>query len=187
MTLSDLQIQAHATAVEKGWHDHDNCDHLGFGALLIRAATWLAKPWRKGPSAAQKLAWLALVTDELDEAALETELDYREDDGKPCGIMSEYADALIRILDMAGACGWRIRFIEMTGSLITVPGARNMLVDAIRAGSPGAERMLSVLFWAIVDDAKRRHGITTTVLLAMIETKGAFNRQRKWRHGGKLA
>lgn len=191
MNLTDLQKQVHATAVSKGWHESDELEWPTVARLMPKwFRTMLFDP---RPTARQKLAWLALVTDELDEAAQETEFEYYVD-SKPCGILSEYADAVIRIFDMAEACGWHdigSSFIPVEVPSVSV--ARNGFMDAVRAGRNYAPAQLAVLLAAIMKEfVSLRCGVpaclvSTSELFRMIEIKNDYNRTRSHRHGGKLA
>lgn len=184
-TFSELQAMVHQTAIEKGWH---TTDELGPDGL---------------PTARQMLAWLSLVTDECDEAAQETELQY-EADGKPEGILVEYADAIIRIMDWAGACKWDVCWSPIDCDYEdNVSGARNNLVNKIRTGDPGTALVLGELCSAIFcefaakcpadinhsdDDCYEDHlEACVPKLFEIIERKDAYNRTRSWRHQGKLA
>jgi hypothetical protein len=184
VNLTELQTRAHQTAVEKGWHDSDEIetDQLGITSRI---------------TARQKLAWLALVTDELDEAACEEEAFYYvAGSDKPEGYLVEIVDALIRILDMAGALG-----IDVVGRIspddnmhdYDIPRERMNLASAIRCGTSTVEPgCLVALFLAIQAEFSRRLGDTTDdshipTLEAMIELKDAHNQTRPHRHGGKLA
>lgn len=85
MTIRELQEQAHATAVEKGWYD--------------------------GATERNPLELIALVHSELSEAVEEA----RQNNylgafkgpasDKPIGFVVELADAVIRIADMCGHLG----------------------------------------------------------------------------------
>jgi hypothetical protein len=149
------------------------------------------------------LAWLSLITDELDESAQETELQY-ESGGKPEGILVEYADAIIRIMDWAGACKWQIPFNPICGEYEDdIPAARTNLVGLIRVGSPEQRCALGALCSAIFfefaskcpagiehsDDGTYEDHLASCVpvLFEIIERKDAYNRTRSWRHQGKLA
>jgi hypothetical protein len=173
VNITELQ-----TAVEKGWHESDELDAHG------------------KPTARQKLAWLALVTDELDEAACEEEAFYYvAGSDKPEGYLVEIVDALIRILDMAGALG-----IDVVGRIspddnmydYDIPRERTTLVSAIRRGDSTMEPgCLVALFLAIQAEFSRRLGDVADdshipALEALIELKDAYNQTRSRRHGGKL-
>ena len=86
MTLDQMVTHCHQAAREKGWHDDSDPQNP-----------------------LQILSWIALVHSELSEA-LECvrlgDMDTRYGpDGKREGFSIELADALVRILDIAGAMG----------------------------------------------------------------------------------
>ena len=177
--ISKFQREAYEIAVEKGWHESDE---LANGV----------------PTARQKLHWLALITDELDEARIEIENGrfekYYEHGVKPCGLTSEYADALVRIGDQCGACGWKLANDMATfRSSKSVQYCRNTYVNAVRNGDLLAQNaLMNDLFWSIV---KEFYVITVTEgisgafeeLFSVIAEKMAYNKTRSRRHGGKLA
>ena len=164
MNISELQKRSHATAVAKGWHESDELGPDG------------------KPTARQKLAWFALVTDELDEAADESKSFYSEGK-KPCGELVEYADALIRLLDMATACGWTI--IESTSGL-PIRCYRTALVARIRVNGDEQSECASKLFCAILDEMYNLNGSAEEPEY-YIKLKMDYNDTRPHRHGGKLA
>lgn len=175
--ISKFQREAYETAVEKGWHENDE---------LVDGV----------PTARQKLDWLALVTDELDEARVEIESGrfstYYEHGTKPCGLASEYADALVRIGDQCGACGWKLaNNLTTFMSSKSVQFCRNAYVNAVRDGNLLAQNaLMNDLFWAIVKEFEVVAGYHNRVigeLLSVLAEKMAYNKTRSYRHGGKLA
>ena len=173
--LEKFQKEAYETAVSKGWHESDELDANGH------------------PTARQKLAWLALVTDELDEAVIERangRFDtYYDLKGKPCGFHTEYADALIRIGDMCGACGWKLSDRSGGHSGRAVSLKRNVFTEAIRCGDQKTQsEVVSQLFWTIVFEWRLSQIYPTEcALLSALDVKMAYNKTRSHRHGGKLA
>lgn len=166
MNLEELQKRAHATAVAKGWHESDELGPDG------------------KPTARQKLAWIALVTDELDEAAEERKAFYL-DGKKPCGEIIELADALIRMLDMAWACGWELKEVD---SGLPIYSYRTMLVSRIRTGSDDQEEAASLLASAIIDELRDSTiGSEFEHWEFYVKLKMDYNDTRPHRHGGKLA
>jgi hypothetical protein len=170
MNLSELQKRAYKTAVAKGWHESDELDANG------------------KPTARQKLAWLALVMNELDKASLEgNELEYADEKSKPCGVISEYADAVIRILDMFGAIGCDTSAFLIPKEKGTVRQARSTYVDAVRGGFAWQNAQLAVLMFAIIDQLLAIHAVGINELHRVILAKMAYNETRSARNGGKLA
>jgi hypothetical protein len=176
MNISELQKRVHETAVSKGWHESDELDASGH------------------PTARQKLAWLALVTDELDEAEAEEAAVYLGSGGKPEGKLIEIVDAVIRLLDMAGACGTTIDIgPEDDAWDYDVPLQRSALVSVIRDGNRAELRgHMSALFLALWHEFEKARSDATEeeplpAFEELIELKDAYNRTREWRHGGKLA
>lgn len=178
-TLQELQKQVHETAISKGWHEGDELGPDG------------------KPTARQKLAWIALITDELDEYQAEDKPFYEGHNGKPEGELVEIADAIIRLFDMAGACG-----VDIVGNLLdedvfeeSISCARTLLVAAIRTGSEDQTRWMCTLFLAlsgayndaVSDAAENEEGEKFPSLEETIELKDTYNRTRSRRHGGKLA
>ena len=171
--LVKFQHDAYETSKAKQWHKNDELDRDGV------------------PTARQKLSWTALITDELDEADIELDCGrfetYFEDGGKPCGVITEYADALVRIGDMCGACGWTLNNKAVV--LTSIPAARNAFVEAVREGQLNKqERLINNLFWCIVSEFRTlRNYATTDLLFETAKVKMAYNKTRPERHGGKLA
>jgi NTP pyrophosphatase (non-canonical NTP hydrolase) len=82
MNIYDLQNEAHETAVEKGWWDD-------------------VDPVKSIP---EKLALIHSEISEALEAYRDDQMGYwQTEEGKPEGFGVELADAIIRILDLAGA------------------------------------------------------------------------------------
>jgi NTP pyrophosphatase (non-canonical NTP hydrolase) len=114
-TIANLQRQAHAMSVEKGWWDEIPC------VLGMRIMT---------PS--QMLERFALIHSEISEATEEARRGRTKEyeiDGKPEGVPVELADAVIRIFDYAEAQGY-----DLEGAII-----RKMAYNAGRAHRHGGK------------------------------------------------
>jgi hypothetical protein len=164
MNLTELQTITHQTAIAKGWHESSELDTEG------------------KPTARQKLSWLALVTDELDEADDEIRCFYLDENGKPCGISTEYADAQVRVADAMGALGFELG--PTFSNPLPVHRARTLLVAAIRTGADNRDHW-NELFHAIGRRATVHIG--EEKLAFALEAKMTYNETRPHRHGGKLA
>jgi hypothetical protein len=150
------------------------------------------------------LAWSDLITDELDEAELETQDEYTDENSKPCGYLTEIVDARIRLLDMSGACKVNLGAVADSSSIRECPPLRSLAAErnawrgyvrrGIRVGVElGMFRYLLCIDRMFKQDMHiRRPGITDSVIAAELErvtlTKDEYNRtKRSYRHGGKLA
>jgi hypothetical protein len=197
MDIQELQKRVHETAKSKGWHETDELEWPLLARLL---PNWFRSMWfTPRPTARQKLAWLALVTDELDEAALEEDALYTGKAGKPEGVLIEMVDALIRIMDMAGACGWDMGDNNIENDYpfeYKLSECRSCLVSEIRVNGERQEQYLAELFlavWALFIKARSDHSEsedgspTFPDVEELILLKDSYNRGRSHRHGGKLA
>lgn len=184
-TYNELQAMVHKTAKEKGFHDNTERGADGF------------------PTARQICCYLWLIQSELDEAALETENFYLGENGKPEGIIIEYADAVIRILDTAGAIG--VNAGEILDKLIECPSlvksdslhhCRVQLTEDVRAGKRSSiAQLLAEYAWCLMKDAESCEYLPQHIdsesfdkeFLSFCVIKAEFNKLRPTRHGGKLA
>jgi hypothetical protein len=167
MNIQELQARAHATAVEKGWHDNTLRDENGV------------------PTVTQFVAWMGLVHSEIVEAENET-AHYYHDGAKPEGKVVELADVVIRLLDVAGACGFKLcagasGFSDVHASVAAITE---------RARKDGVSRFAATLLYEAVRSAisaAGRLGYDWRLFEAVIVDKMNFNDTRLARHGGKLA
>lgn len=185
-TYSELQKLVHQTAIDKGWHCNDELNADGF------------------PTARQLLAWSDLVTDELDEAELETLDEYSDTSGKPCGYLTEIVDARIRLMDMAGACKINLDSVANINSMREYPPLRSLCAERnawrahVRRGTRAGVEIGLLRYLLCIDRlfSERmsyiRPGLTDGYITKELERitldKDEYNRtKRSYRHGGKLA
>ena len=169
MNLKELQIEVHALAVEKGWHDNE----------------------RSVPEL------LCLVHSEVSEAleayrvrGLES---WHRDDGKPEGVASELADVVIRLLDMSEHCDVELSVLGVViGTQLrenmTVPEMLCVIHDHIcdipwvTFGNEFTGTMC--VAWSHVFIVAKYLNID---LASAILEKHEYNKTRPYRHGGKRA
>jgi hypothetical protein len=171
MNLEELQKRAHETAVAKGWHESTLKDENG------------------KPTVTQLLAWLFLALSEIAEAEEETELHYVAN-GKPEGKVVELADAFIRLLDTAGACGYETIYVIPAGDApVETPlvAIANIGEFARLNGVHGFGTHFQ-LYSALtsIRVAAVELGYTDEFERVIVE-KMDYNETRPHRHGGKLA
>lgn len=87
MQIDLIQHAVHKTAVEHGWWDGINRDNV---------------------PVPEKLCLIHSEISEALEQYRDNKPDIYDEEGKPEGIAVELADAIIRILDLAGFMGWDI-------------------------------------------------------------------------------
>lgn len=170
--IKELTTKAHATAVDKGWHENtermpNNIVLKAIVYILRTIAHWLSMGGKV--TARQRLAWLALITSELDEAALA---------GSPMAAEDEAADFFIRVLDAKGALGYN-RGISEQVYLETIEEARDLLVRKIRHGTDLQEDWDELLH---VICTKHDRTLLNSVVATMLK-----NVSRPHRHGGLKA
>lgn len=190
MKFSEIMKEAHATALEKGWHD---------GAI-------------RTPERA--LSLVALVHAEVVETQQDiprpngraAELFWINDSG-PGGVLVELADIIIRLADMHAFFGWETLAELRVGepappafvwTLADVPKAiaeihMRLAVDYTepirRNGRPDgpAPGALICLCEQLADSLALHFGAPATGLVEAVRAKMKHNKTRSYRHGGKLA
>lgn len=202
-TLQELQEQAYATALAKGWHELPLREPGIVGTLDNARDEFIVHHDRV-------LRMHALMHTELTEAhdcLDESDLILRIDDGKPEGLVVEIADFIIRVCDTTKALG-----LQLKESLERASNASPAC--EIREAEYRGDRMVAALWIghvrryvdqateaARVDDwVVYSAGLSTAVLYAAsicegfnldiekaIEAKMAYNETRSHRHGGKQA
>ena len=211
MNLQELQIEAYATARDKGWHDRPLC-----------AGTWTPVGGEPSdmpsgpiePDHDRILAKHALIHSEITEASQcfeDDDLALHYVDDKPEGFVVEIADTIIRICDLTGALGVPLG-VSLGSSPENMPsipeaalhdactdserraGVARCLAQA-RTCVDRATETVRVDNWVLYDVQ-----LTLTVLtLASVceglnldldealAVKMAYNKTRPHRHGGKSA
>lgn len=170
-----LIAEAYETADQHGWHDD-----------VIRDADGKIVP-------AQMLSFVSLIHSEIGEFEVEVSkwrwFYRRESDGKPEGIASELADIMIRCCDTAGILGFKF-----AGEPVVVESLRlatdhvTELVMVQGAYAPAVETGLQAIAYLAFRTAYRlQPHFDGPVFVEVLRAKLAFNRNRSYRHGGKLA
>jgi NTP pyrophosphatase (non-canonical NTP hydrolase) len=110
-SLNDLRDDAYGTAKASGWHDEDT--KVTFGdrmALITSEISEALEDFRNGKGT-KEIYYTRKVTAFYEENGEQIQVDVEvpcakdHPKAKPCGIPIELADALIRILDLAGKEG----------------------------------------------------------------------------------
>ena len=172
-TIQKLTDRAHKTAVSKGWHDDEermpNNIALKFIVYILRSiATWLSRGGEV--TARQKLAWLALITSELDEAAERID---------SAGEQEEIADFAIRLFDVKRALKCNSPITHVSGHDWPLTECRDILVRRIRRGSDNQ------LHWdTVLQSILKGYDVS---IIEVIEEKMRVNESRPHRHGGLKA
>lgn len=214
MKISALIYEAHAIACDKGWHERPACgvkartDRDGVGV-----ATFVPPV---GVDVTLVGSWLALIHTELGEAWDDYEEGqrglYRDKAGKPCGMLSELADVIIRVADLSGALGLQLSvrdhdedatLADLHDSIWWQPPERQtpqqLMLDARRYVDYAVEE-LRKLAWedlceslasliGYCEEFARLYctgsGDDSVTLEHAIRVKMDYNRTRPYRHGGK--
>lgn len=226
MKISDIIREAHATAVEKGWHERPvlrpngdidprgevDVDRLGSLLLLIHSEigeAWeclqnASVPWEwQDPEAMTREEWRALPQGQRfgkPTIGFRLVLSLRPD-GKPEGLISELADVVVRIADLAGA-------LESTRPSKWLDADDDVLLSQLTSELKSTDQEAFNTMRSIVDQATENLRIGNVdgmlgelgVLLAecqrmadffgldlsdAVRVKMDFNRSRPHRHGGK--
>lgn len=200
LIIEQIQREAYANAVEKGWHKYPLCEIEAADTVGGKAEYHVIHHDRV-------LAELALVHTELTEA--QDCLDYHDlvlrfdDNGKPEGFAAEAADVVIRLGNLCGALAqvdperFNLRCTDLSGyshSLVSVDALdRRMLT--IRKHVDRATEHARVNNWydfvfslnAVVQDIAIVCASVGVDLPGAITAKMAYNKTRSHRHGGKSA
>lgn len=210
MKIADIIHEAHATACEKGWHERPACSERMFVERDEHGILSYVAP--RNVDVALVGSWLALIHTELGEAwdAYERrELGLHSVKDKPCGLLSELADVVIRICDDAGALGLPLRADGIDATQETIEDLHTalcwltperwtpatLMLD-MRSFADFAIEELRKLDWLELCDSlgyliaqcnefARLYGDRSMTLTEAVRIKMAYNRTRPHRHGGK--
>lgn len=219
MKLSDLVIETGKVNRSKGWHEGPQPTFGDLMALIISELSEALEDHRVGApprnidyvkddKVACTYVGAAASALELAGSAKLTAMTLVESGHKPCGIIIELADAVIRICDCADRYGWWLlhngTIAELCGSATaTTPSfgdwfcniaaeliwSRDMTepsppdVDPDFVTTP-EEHLTDAL--ELICQFAHWLGITGAEFEQAIEIKMAYNRTRPHRHGGKV-
>ncbi len=174
MMFSELVEAAHATALEKGWHEGEDRSVNRAGALI------------------------ALMHSEVVEATHAARCTGVEELGDPVACLAEeLADVLIRFADAVGWFGWAVRDVDLgrfrhhvndlqageaVHDALATYGTECIRVNGKPSTCLAAEVYGACLAWLRLST----QGDACPVLLAAIKAKLEKNKTRSFRHGGKL-
>lgn len=114
--------------------------------------------------------------------------------GKPCGIPSELADVVIRILDICGLYEWDIESFYNTnmieynarsfGSMIA--NLHLLLSHTYNAGDDTYKKDVITYMFATIKLVEYICTLHNIILEQIIQKKLEYNRTRGYKHGGKV-
>lgn len=111
--LNDLRDESYMIARDKGWHDREIARSTGdILALIHSEISEILEDVRDGHSETEifytkkvKVDYFDPATQKYTSGTMEVRCLPGDKDAKPCGIPSEVADVLIRLLDYCGSRG----------------------------------------------------------------------------------
>lgn len=201
--LNALRDEVFAINKANGWHD----EKRAFGELIALVHSEVSEAledYRNGKAINE--VWYEykrkelfgeefheiLISDEPTELGMYGEIVVL---GKPCGIPSELADIVIRILDICGLYGWNLdnlsgqpnelMIAQNFGTNLTImhmhlsDAFRNREID--RDSDAAAVELLNTI--CIVEEMCKREEID---LDKIIREKLEYNKTRGYKHGGKV-
>ena len=203
--LNELRDRAHAMAKEKGWHETEHSDEHWLMLVITEVAEaveayrdptdsyhrdsnpfapWFENPsWRRCPQCGCDPVMMRDGSERYTCCA-----DLHEIGGKPCGVGSELADVVIRMLDLSGLRRVEFQFYHLASARLGIDMTPDStFVERMARLSLATLDPVGATFREIivgVDVICEHYGID---LWAEVEIKTAFNATRARRHGNKLA